>query len=686
MRKTLTSGFICLLFGLLIGCSDPTPPVEYQVSTVVPNPAQPGGEVTLYGILPENPELLLDTTLLSFRPIPDGVVVKMPDALMAGVHTVFLKQGSTSKALTTLQVQPVLNTITLNAGMLTLQGKGWKTTQETAKTLLVDLNGVNITPKAVNHHAITAQLPEGTLHGNITVKVLVNGLASESKTLVYQAASVTGSVQWPAVPSAQETAFLQQVALPAQVVGKVLLVRLKGFSETCLQALPLGEAEVHEEPSLSLVQLKYPSTDQASQALKLLQQVPCVEGVEYDDVLKLQDAVTPILRQQTLSPNLGTQWFWPLVGLAALRPEGGQGVTVAVLDSGVYPHEEYASQLLPGFNFLDNTADTTDRLGHGTHVTGLIAGSKNLISPAPKARILPIKVTEESGSVLALSKGILYAVNALPEKFNPHPADVLSMSLGLPTYSPELASAVKTALSKGAILVAATGNYLQSIAYPAALPGVIPVTSISGPKNAYQPAYATHGPGTLITAYGGDTGKDQNGDNIADGILSTDIGGYSLRAGTSMATPQVSGLVAYLLSTGVPKILVKQTLLSSTTDLGVKGRDANFGHGLMNARLLSTGEKRTYLLAFDVQGKVLGWSPAQQDGTFTLKNLPDGDSLKVQAFTDANNNGLLGEAGELASNPTTVTLIAGEVKALPELTLNPTSGENPVPLNLEGAL
>ncbi len=106
----------------------------------------------------------------------------------------------------------------------------------------------------------------------------------------------------------------------------------------------------------------------------------------------------------------------------------GNEVRVAVIDSGYAPHDELKANVLEGYSLLTNTNDVTDTYGHGTHVSGIIAAALNntgVVGIAPKAKIVPIKLTNEKNFTLAnVEKAIRLAVDE-------YDCDVINMSWGL---------------------------------------------------------------------------------------------------------------------------------------------------------------------------------------------------------------------------------------------------------------
>lgn len=208
----------------------------------------------------------------------------------------------------------------------------------------------------------------------------------------------------------------------------------------------------------------------------------------------------------------------------------GQGVTVAVLDTGVaLTHTMLVTRLLPGLDVVggDNSPDDEGAglaWGHGTHVAGIVARM------APASMILPVRVldTNGRGNTFLLAYAIEWAVD--------NGTDVINLSLGTDQDSRVLRDVIERATAHGVIVVAAAGNQNQSLErYPAAYPfkGVLAVTAVDD-HNA-KAAFANFGPWIDLAAPG-------------VGITSSVIGpqglGYASWSGTSMATPFVSGAAA----------------------------------------------------------------------------------------------------------------------------------------------
>ena len=122
-----------------------------------------------------------------------------------------------------------------------------------------------------------------------------------------------------------------------------------------------------------------------------------------------------------------SQWYLSRLDIAAAhRVSEGEGVTVAVIDTGVYTDRaDLKGAVLPGFDVTASGAGLEDELGHGTAMAGIIAargqsGDRGLLGMAPRSKILPIR---PASGPLIVSKAIEWAVQ--------HDAKVINMSFAV---------------------------------------------------------------------------------------------------------------------------------------------------------------------------------------------------------------------------------------------------------------
>lgn len=280
----------------------------------------------------------------------------------------------------------------------------------------------------------------------------------------------------------------------------------------------------------------------------------------------------------------------------------GEGVTVAVVDTGV-AYENYrdsrgryykapdlgGTSFVSGYDFVYNDKHANDDNGHGSHVAGTVAQTTNnslgVAGVAFKATIMPVKVLNRNGTgtYANVAKGIRFAVD--------NGSKVINLSLGGASPSQTLLSAVSYAYSKGATVVAATGNDgTNVIAYPAAYDDYVIAVGATRFDETLA-SYSNFGPGLDLVAPGGDLTVDQNSDGYGDGILQQTFQGntskfaYWFFQGTSMATPHVSAVAALVISKGIVSnpIDVRSRLETTAEDLGTTGRDDTYGWGLVDA-------------------------------------------------------------------------------------------------------
>lgn len=283
-------------------------------------------------------------------------------------------------------------------------------------------------------------------------------------------------------------------------------------------------------------------------------------------------------------PYYAYQWDMAALGVeSAWAFSTGRNVRVAVIDTGVgKTGEDKPKYLLTGKDFVDGDADASDLNGHGSHVAGTIAqatnNGKGCVGVAPDAEILPLRVLDANGSgdAYATAEAIVYAAD--------HGAQVINLSLGSPSSTQVERDAVRYAVDRGVVIVAATGNEgARSVSYPAAYDGVLAVGATR--YDGTVTAYSNGGSAVDLVAPGGDTSIDQNGDGYGDGILQEVIvgsqRGYNFFEGTSMATPHVAGAAALLLGAGARPADVAGLLTSTAKDVGAAGWDSQAGYGLI---------------------------------------------------------------------------------------------------------
>lgn len=222
-------------------------------------------------------------------------------------------------------------------------------------------------------------------------------------------------------------------------------------------------------------------------------------------------------------------------------------IGVAVLDTGIYKHIDFGNRIIAFKDLINNRAFPYDDSGHGTHVSGIIAGDGyashgRFKGIAPMSQIISVKVLDSNGNgnIENVIKGTKWIINN-KDIYN---IKIVNISFGTthnPSNTSELIKNVENMWNEGIIVVAAAGN--------------------SGPK-----PHSITAPGTsrLVITVGSIDDKTFNSGRgpTLDGILKPELvvtgsnitacsnkkNGYSTKSGTSMSAPIVSGAIARVLN------------------------------------------------------------------------------------------------------------------------------------------
>ena len=360
---------------------------------------------------------------------------------------------------------------------------------------------------------------------------------------------------------------------------------------------------------------------------------------------------------ESTGPHTPSDVFLRQTGAARLASAGdtGQGVTVAVLDTGIDNLPDFSGRLVGGVDLTGSNNPFQDGYGHGTFIAGLIAGdgaSSNgqYSGEAPGAKLVSIKVAGATGQtdLATLILGLQWAI----VHQSMYGIKVLNISLGFqPTESTvinPLDLAVQAAWNSGITVVVSAGNagpFNGTILSPGDDPLVITVGALddmaspsaggdemtnfssagpTSPDGWVKPDLVTSGRSVVSLAAPGST--------IYDNFPSARVGSANfVGSGTSFSAAITSGAAALVLADnpGLTPNQVKARLLG-TTSPGPVGNPFVDGHGALNAYAAATSGSMNFSqsavgLLPTLPGATVSLSPTRPVDTWN-KNLWSGMS------------------------------------------------------------
>jgi serine protease AprX len=374
-----------------------------------------------------------------------------------------------------------------------------------------------------------------------------------------------------------------------------------------------------------------------------------------------------------------------LLGIGGIPAVNGQGVGVAVIDSGISSHPALTGRVVANVSFVSGDPIVSDPFGHGTHIAGIIAGNASAartVTPlytggiAPGSNLVNVRVLGVDGSGLTsdVIAGIDWAI-ANRTRYN---IRVINLSLGHPVFEPAatdpLCEAVKRAYDAGIVVVVAAGNsgksaeghmVLGSITSPGNSPYALTVGAMNtwgtvGRADDSVTTYSSRGPTRFDLAVKPDVAAPGNkivsleaaGSFLATFYPSlhragTAANAYMQLSGTSMAAPMVSGAVATMLQgrPGLSPAQVKFELQNGATYVNKGGL---LGAGAGSVNFWSTRQNLSKGLLGGLVDALIGGLLARPSGASFWDNgalgnrLYSGSGIRLLS---------LGDAVQASSNP-----------------------------------
>ncbi|MBC9711766.1 type VII secretion-associated serine protease mycosin [Streptomyces sp. TRM66268-LWL] len=336
----------------------------------------------------------------------------------------------------------------------------------------------------------------------------------------------------------------------------------------------------------------------------------------------------------------GRPWALQRVLLDELWKEAtGKGVRVAVIDTGVDVKNEQlkgAVDVRAGRNYIPkdakdeqgnklergNEQGTTDTVGHGTKVAGIIAArpakGTGFVGLAPGATIIPIQHNDAAGNGDSgtLATAIRYAVSAR--------ADVINISQD--TVNPiagdsALKNAVDFALSKNVVVVASAGNDglggNVKETYPAAFDGVLAVASSD--RNNERAAFSQSGEFVDVAAPG------------VDMVSTVPGGGHCADNGTSFSAPYAAAVAALIKEKHADwKAHQIVAQIEQTAERSVAGHDRLVGWGVVDPVRALTEDDRP--LESPVPHEGVPAAQAPEPGALVTSETPDERNARLATY------------------------------------------------------
>jgi bacillopeptidase F len=327
---------------------------------------------------------------------------------------------------------------------------------------------------------------------------------------------------------------------------------------------------------------------------------PEVQSIRYDEIISLpppeistSQVTGPVESniERVMAPQLWQRGF------------AGQGVTVAIIDSGVnLDHPDLGPRWRGGSNsWFDPNGEhpdfPVDVDGHGTGVAGVLIGGNtggSITGVAPEAQWIAVKIFNDAGnaSTSAIHQGFAWLLDPDGNPATDDAPDLVNSSWGFEEAVGTCDPGVRVFQADLQVLKAA------GIAVVFAAGNTGPNSNTSVAPASYPESFAVGSVGTSLSTEDIST-YSARGSSVCDGTVYPEVvaPGFSIRTaglaanpfqqltGTSFAAPHVSGVMALLLSAfpGASVETLERVLKESAADYGIAGADNTYGYGFINA-------------------------------------------------------------------------------------------------------
>ncbi len=326
--------------------------------------------------------------------------------------------------------------------------------------------------------------------------------------------------------------------------------------------------------------------------LHALQGIPGIHAITRDALVRPMMSVS-LKAMATDQARAGSGGLLNLGLIGATPAISGNGIGVAVIDSGIATHSALSGKVVASVNYATGETTTTDGFGHGTHIAGIIAGVSNYgptplfkTGVAPGAHLVNVRVLNREG--VGYTSDVIAGIQWVKTNKTKYAIRVINLSLGHPIVEPcfydPLCLAAEDAVKSGLVVVASAGNdgkdaeghtVLGSISTPGNAPSVITVGALNtwnttSLSDDTVTTYSSRGPTRYDMLLKPDVVAPGNkivsleaaGSYLATTYPALRVAGSGTNAfrqmsGTSMAAAMVSGGVALLLESS-PSLTVRQ--------------------------------------------------------------------------------------------------------------------------------